>query len=76
MHSTADRRKLFHTLKLELVHQCRWATRAETRHDLFATVEGYDNRPRIRSALGYITPKQAERKPSSTPPSASSGRVR
>ena len=51
----------FHTLKVELVHQRRWATRDEARRDLFAYIEGYYNRQRIHSALGYITPEQAER---------------
>ena len=54
----------FHTLKVELVHQRRWATRDEARRDVFATIEGYYNRQRIHSALGYITPEQAERKAS------------
>jgi len=28
---------------------------------LFADIEGYDNRQRIHSAFGYITPEQVER---------------
>ena len=39
-------------------------TRDEARRDLFAYIEGYYNRQRIHSALGYITPEQAERKAS------------
>jgi transposase InsO family protein len=54
----------FHTLKVELVHQRRWANQEEARRDLFTYIEGYDNRQRIHSALGYITPEQAERKAS------------
>jgi putative transposase len=54
----------FASLKVELVHQCRWATRAEARRDLFGYIEGYSNRQRIHSALGYLTPEQAERKAS------------
>ena len=50
----------FHTFEVELVHQRRWATRNEGRHDLFAYIEGYYNRQRIHSALGYLTPGQAE----------------
>ncbi|WP_244481002.1 IS3 family transposase, partial [Methylobacterium sp. Leaf102] len=57
----APMESFFHTLKVELVHQRRWATRDEARRDLFAYIEGYDNRQRIHSALGYITPKQAGR---------------
>lgn len=51
----------FHTLKVELAHQRRWATRDEARRDLFAYLEGYYNRQRLHSALGYRTPEQAER---------------
>ncbi|KQP26510.1 transposase [Methylobacterium sp. Leaf100] len=57
----APMESFFHTLKVELVHQRRWATRDEARRDLFAYIEGYDNRQRIHSALGYSTPEQAER---------------
>ena len=51
----------FHSLKVELVHQRSWATREEARRDLFGYIEGYYNRKRIHSALGYLTPEQAER---------------
>ena len=51
----------FHTLKVELVHQRRWATREDAKRDLFAYIEGYYNRRRIHSTLGYRTPEQAER---------------
>lgn len=51
----------FRTLKVELAHQRQWATRDEARRDLFAYIEGYYNRQRIHSALGYRTPEQAER---------------
>ena len=52
----------FHTLKVELVHQRWWATRDEARRDLFAYIEGYYNRQRLHSALGYRTPEQAEQR--------------
>ncbi|WP_036270548.1 IS3 family transposase, partial [Methylobacterium sp. WSM2598] len=48
-------------LKVELVHQRRWATRDEARRELFSDSEGYANRQRIHSALEYTTPEQAER---------------
>ena len=57
----APMESFFHTLKVELVHQRRWATRDEARRDLFAYIEGYYNRQRFHSALGYVTPEQAER---------------
>ncbi len=46
---------------VELVHQRRWATRAEAQRDLFASIEGGYNRRRIHSAPGYRTPEKAER---------------
>lgn len=52
----------FHSLKVELVHQRNWTTREEARRDLFGYIKGYYNRQRIHSALGYLTPEQAERK--------------
>ena len=51
----------FGTIKTELVHHARYPTREAARHDLFAYIEGYYNRQRLHSALGYITPEQAER---------------
>jgi putative transposase len=58
----APMESFFHTIKVELVHQQRWTTRDEARRDLFAYVEGYYNRQRIHSALGYLTPEQAEQR--------------
>ena len=60
-YDNAPMESFFHALKVELVHQRRWTTRDEARRDLFADSEGYDNRQRIHSALGYIPPEQAER---------------
>ena len=61
-YDNAPMESFFHTLKVELVHYRRWATRDEARRDLFAYVEGYYNRQRMHSALGYLSPEQAERK--------------
>jgi putative transposase len=61
-YDNAPMESFFHTLKVELVHQRRWATKDEARRDLFAYVEGYYNRQRIHSALGYLTPEQAEQR--------------
>jgi putative transposase len=60
-YDNAPMESFFHTLKVELVHQRQWPTRDEARRDLFAYIEGYYNRRRIHSALGYRTPEQAER---------------
>ena len=51
----------FHTLKVEPVHRCRRATRAEARSDLFSYVEGCYNRQRMHPALRYLSREQAER---------------
>lgn len=50
----------FGSLKAELVHDQHYLTPEEARRDLFAFIEGYDNRVRLHSALGDITPEQAE----------------
>ena len=50
----------FHTLKTELVHHTVYATCEAAKRDLFAYIEGYYNRQRLHSALGYLTPEQAE----------------
>ncbi|MGB6325954.1 MAG: IS3 family transposase [Methylocella sp.] len=47
--------------KTERVHQACHKTRDAARHGLFAYIEGYYNRRRLRSALGHITPGQAGR---------------
>ncbi len=39
-------------------------SRDDAQRDLFAYIDGYYNRQRIHSALGYITPEQAEREAS------------
>ena len=52
----------FGTLKTELVHQSEYPDRDTARRDLFADIEGYYNRQRRHSAIGYITPERAEAK--------------
>lgn len=59
-YDNAPMESFFHTLKVELVHQRRWATLDESRRNLFGYIEGYYNRARIHSALGYLSPEQAE----------------
>ncbi|TWA81589.1 integrase-like protein [Azospirillum brasilense] len=56
----APMESFFGTAKSELVHQQRYPTREAAKRDLFAYMEGYYNRQRIHSALGCITPEQAE----------------
>jgi putative transposase len=61
-YDNASMESFFLSLKGELVHQRSWATREEARRDLFGYIESYYNRQHIHSALGYLTPEQAERK--------------
>ena len=52
----------FHTLKTERVHHRVYATRDQARRDLFGYIEGFYNLRRLHSALGYISPADAERR--------------
>ena len=58
----APMESFFGTLKTELVHHCDDPDRDAARRDLFAYIEAYYNRRRIHSAIGYVTPEQADRK--------------
>ena len=58
----APMESFFHTLKTELVHHRAYATHDEARRDLFAYVEGFYNRERLHSGLGYRTPAEVERR--------------
>jgi len=58
----APMESFFGTLKTELVHHSEYPNRDTARRDLFAYIEGYYNRQRRHSAIGYITPEQAEAK--------------
>ena len=58
----APMESFFGTLKTELVHHREYPDRDTARRELFAYIEGYCNRARIHSAIGYITPQQAEAK--------------
>jgi putative transposase len=44
----------FGTIKTELVRQACYPSRDAARHDLFGYIEGYYNRKRLHSAIGYI----------------------
>jgi putative transposase len=51
----------FGTLKRELVHHCFFKTRAEAQGRIFRYIEGFYNRRRRHSALGYQAPENYER---------------
>jgi transposase InsO family protein len=61
-YDNAPMESFFHTLKTELVYQTHYATRAEATRDIFAYIEGFYNRTRRHSAIGYISPIEMELK--------------
>ncbi len=50
----------FKTLKVERVHRLRYATRAEAKLDIVNWIEGFYNRQRRHSSIGYQTPVDVE----------------
>ena len=52
----------FATVKVELVHDAAWATRAAARTELFDYLELFYNGQRRHSALGYLSPRAFERR--------------
>jgi putative transposase len=61
-YDNAPMESFFHTLKTELVHHRHYATREEARRDIFAYIEGFYNRTRRHSAIGYLSPIEMELK--------------
>ena len=61
-YDNAPMESFFHTLKTELVHHRHYATREDATHDIFAYIEGFYNRTRRHSAIGYISPIEMELK--------------
>jgi putative transposase len=61
-YDNAPMESFFHTLKTELVHHRDYKTRAEAQRDIFAFIEGFYNRTRLHSAIGYIAPIEMELK--------------
>jgi putative transposase len=61
-YDNAPMESFFHTLKTELVYQGHYATRADATRDIFAYIEGFYNRTRRHSAIGYISPIEMELK--------------
>ncbi len=50
----------FKTLKVELIYPQRYVTRAQARLDIVSWIEGFYNRERLHSSIGYETPVDAE----------------
>ena len=61
-YDNAPMESFFHTLKTELVHHRKYATRQVATRDIFAYIEGFYNRTRRHSAIGYISPIEMELK--------------
>jgi putative transposase len=56
----APMESFFATFKKELVHQKRYATRADARQSVFEYIEVFYNRVRRHSSLGYVSPQTFE----------------
>ena len=54
----APMESFYATLKSKPVEQRDDLTRAEARTDVFQFLDGWHNRRRLHSALGYLTPEQ------------------
>jgi putative transposase len=52
----------FKTLKVERTHRVRYLTRAQARLDIVNWIEGFYNRIRLHSSIGYCSPIDAERR--------------
>jgi putative transposase len=61
-YDNAPMESFFHTLKTELVHHRDYNSHAEAQRDIFAFIEGFYNRTRLHSAIGYIAPVEMELK--------------
>ncbi len=51
----------FATLETDLVAGAAWQTRDQARAAVFAYIEGWYNRQRRHSSLGYVSPAEYER---------------
>ena len=50
----------FNTLKVERIHQLRYDTRALAKLDIVNWIEGFYNRTRLHSSIGYNSPVDIE----------------
>lgn len=58
----APMESFFHTLKTEQVYHRKYETREQAKSDIFAYIEGFYNRTRRHSSIGYKTPIEIELK--------------
>ena len=59
-YDNAPMESFFGTLKSERVHHVVYATREEASSDVFYYIEGFYNRRRLHSSLGYLSPEAHE----------------
>lgn len=52
----------FHTLKTELVYDCKYKSREEAKSSIFNYIEAYYNQTRMHSSIGYLAPMEFEAK--------------
>jgi len=50
----------FGTLKRELIHHCSFLTMQQAQSRIFRYIEGFYNRKRRHSAIGYLSPERFE----------------
>jgi transposase InsO family protein len=50
----------YKTLKVERIYQLRYDIRAQARLDIVDWIEGFYNRERLHSSIGYQAPVDAE----------------
>jgi transposase InsO family protein len=51
----------FKTLKVERIYRVRYDTRAQARLDIVDWIEGFYNRLRMHTAIGFLAPVTRER---------------
>ncbi len=56
----------FATLKAELIYRRSWPTRHGLEIELFSYIEGFYNRTRRHSGLGYLSPQRYEQQAAAT----------
>ena len=59
-YDNATMESFWSTLKHELVYRCRFITRDQATTAIFDYIEGFYNRTRLHSALGYQSPLDYE----------------
>ena len=52
--------RVFHTLKNELIYQCKFKTREEAKNVIFEYIEVFYNRIRAHSTNDYLSPVEYE----------------